>query len=471
MESSLVSINRLKRSRNWGYSSNSQAALWVADRLANSHFPVSTIGEHITGVSGGTTPRGAIYPETGALFIRVGNVQPHGLDLSDVAHIDTVLHNSEMRRSQLKADDVLLAITGATFGKACVVPDGIGDANINQHIARIRTKPQLNPHYLALFFNSELGTKQSQMLATGGTRPALSYEAIRAARIPLPTREEQDRIVEILQAAYATRSEKSDEAYRLTEKVYDIVLNELGISSVNLVDNKSFLVNISKLIGNRFDSDLYNTKYSHLMKQCQYLFGDNFVTLKSVCYPITSGATPLGSRYTNVGVPFLRVQNIKDDGSVDLSDLLFVSNDFAKTIKRAVVQNGDLLLVIVGATIGKCSVARGIKSLTVPNQAIARIRLKEDAGMSVDFLQAFLSSPAGQIQIGALKRPVAQGNLSLTETGLIRVPMLPLETQQKICNEVLHRRSESLRLRIEAKDVVTQAKVRVEGIMLGEEAP
>ena len=202
MESTLVTAQRLDMLRNWGYAAHSTSALEVERLLESSYYPVATLRDYTNGLAGGLTPRGANYPTSGVLFIRVGNVQSYGLDLTDVKYIDENLHEGELRRCQLKAGDVLLAITGATFGKACVVPDGLGAANINQHLVRIRTGIGLNPHYLAHFFNNDLDTRQSLAFATGGTRPALDYEAIRSMRLPLPPRPVEDRIAQLMQDAY-----------------------------------------------------------------------------------------------------------------------------------------------------------------------------------------------------------------------------------------------------------------------------
>jgi type I restriction enzyme S subunit len=113
---------------------------------------------------------------------------------------------------------------------------------------------------------------------------------------------------------------------------------------------------------------------------------------------------------------------------------------------------------------------RDVKPFTVLNQALARIRIREDVKLLPDFLQAILSSPIGQIQITAIKRPVAQGNLSLSEAGQIFIPVISVETQERIVDEIARRRAEARRLRTEAEAIVTKAKARVERMILGEEA-
>lgn len=237
----------------------------------------------------------------------------------------------------------------------------------------------------------------------------------------------------------------------------------------NLPDAQQFTVNIQKIIGGRFDLSLYSVKYTNLIVTLRRKFGENLRTLESISEPITSGATPLGSAYTEEGIPFLRVQNIDDDGSVDFSNCLFVTDKFADSIKRCAIEESDVLLVIVGATIGKSAIVKNPPPLVVTNQAIARIRVRKDASLYPEYVQAFLSSQAGQIQINALKRPVAQGNLSLTETGQILIPIIPFDTQQVIVEQIRHSRDEADRLRAEAKNLLFIARAGVDRMILAEE--
>jgi len=271
-----------------------------------------------------------------------------------------------------------------------------------------------------------------------------------------------------MQEAYGERQEKLERAQNLLHCASKVVLEDLDLEISQLKDEKHFTVSIGKMLGGRFDLDLYNTRYTGLISLLQNKFS-TLKPLKSLSQKITSGATPLGSKYSEFGIPFLRVQNLNDMGDINFNDCLFVSEEFAKTLKRSMIENNDILLVIVGATIGKTAVVKDVETPLVTNQALARIRIREDVDLLPDFLQAFLSSPAGQIQISALKRPVAQGNLSLTETGQILVPMIPIDQQQEVIKRIHAYRTEAKSLKAEAEAVVAKAKARVERMILGEE--
>jgi type I restriction enzyme S subunit len=170
----------------------------VLAALAACPYPKKTLGVLSPELGGGATPRrgdSELYTNTGIHFLRILNVKPNEIDLSDVKYIRSHVHKGELQRSQLSANDVLMTITGRV-GTAAVVPQEILPANINQHIVRLRvTSSDCRPVYLAAFLNSSVGMALSNRGVTGGTRIALDYGTIRALEIPLPPPKIQDAIV------------------------------------------------------------------------------------------------------------------------------------------------------------------------------------------------------------------------------------------------------------------------------------
>jgi type I restriction enzyme, S subunit len=158
------------------------------------------LGGVVEKVGSGITPKGGstVYLETGIPLIRSQNVLWGKLDLSDVAFISNEQHQ-KMRSTKLKTQDVLLNITGASIGRSCVFPDGIDEANVNQHVCIIRTQQkELTALFLSSYLNSEFGQNQIDLFQGGGNRQGLNFEQIRAFPLPLPPLEEQIRIAEVL---------------------------------------------------------------------------------------------------------------------------------------------------------------------------------------------------------------------------------------------------------------------------------
>jgi len=162
------------------------------------HF---TLGEAITEMSGGATPKVTedyYLDEGGVPFLRVQNITEMGINLDDVKFIKPKVNQTMLKRSQLKKDDLVFTITGR-IGSVAVVPENF-DGNINQHSVRIHLqnevdKTKILPEYVAVFFNTKAGRDLSFRYTTGGTRPALDYEALRELVVPLPSEEIQKRIV------------------------------------------------------------------------------------------------------------------------------------------------------------------------------------------------------------------------------------------------------------------------------------
>jgi type I restriction enzyme S subunit len=72
------------------------------------------------------------------------------------------------------------------------------------------------------------------------------------------------------------------------------------------------------------------------------------VKLKEVCREITVGHVgPMAEEYVEVGIPFLRSQNISPY-RLDYANLKFISEDFHKRLKKSALTPGDVVVVRTG---------------------------------------------------------------------------------------------------------------------------
>ena len=155
-----------------------QSKFRATDQIVGSvRFDVFDLGALISDISSGITPKvdeDYYTDSSGIPFLRVQNVTNRGIDLSDAKFIKKEVHEGMLKRSQLKKDDLVFTITGR-IGSVAVVPDNF-EGNINQHSVRFHLKEQIaniniNPHYVAVFFNSGLGRSLSIREVTGGNSP------------------------------------------------------------------------------------------------------------------------------------------------------------------------------------------------------------------------------------------------------------------------------------------------------------
>ncbi|MGH3719351.1 MAG: restriction endonuclease subunit S [Pseudonocardiaceae bacterium] len=152
-------------------------------------------------IGSGKTPSGGAqtYESSGVTFLRSQNVHFDGLRLDDVAYISEEAHR-EMKGTEVRTGDVLLNITGASLGRVAVAPDGLGKANVNQHVCILRPNPDTESRFLAYSLSSL--DVQEQILAqqVGANRDGLNFEQVANLKLRLPDREEQRRISDFLDA-------------------------------------------------------------------------------------------------------------------------------------------------------------------------------------------------------------------------------------------------------------------------------
>jgi type I restriction enzyme S subunit len=142
-------------------------------------------------------PRGwaSYYADEGDFFLRIGNLTRKHLDLrfDDVVKVKPPV-GAEGVRTALAPGDLLISIT-ADLGIIGVVPDWMGVAYINQHIARARLdRTKVNPRFLGYQLAGLIGQKQFYRLNDVGAKAGLNLPAVGGLKAWLPPLAEQDRI-------------------------------------------------------------------------------------------------------------------------------------------------------------------------------------------------------------------------------------------------------------------------------------
>ena len=151
-------------------------------------------------ITKGTTPsKSTMTAESGEIpFIKVYNLTfDNTLDFSiDPTFVDKETHNGFLGRSIVYPGDVLMNIVGPPMGKVSIVPDMYPEWNINQAIARFRCLDGLYNKYLAYFlgYSNTVEKMKFKAKATAG-QFNLTLEICRDIQIPVPSMEEQKKIV------------------------------------------------------------------------------------------------------------------------------------------------------------------------------------------------------------------------------------------------------------------------------------
>ena len=135
--------------------------------------------------------------ETGnARFIRITDINENGkLKQYDEKYIDVNENNKEYL---LEKDDILMARTGATYGKTLKFSEDYSAIYASFLIKILLEKELILPSYYWHFTQSSFYWKQANFLVTGGGQPQFNANVLSKVLIFLPSLEEQERIVDIL---------------------------------------------------------------------------------------------------------------------------------------------------------------------------------------------------------------------------------------------------------------------------------
>ena len=136
---------------------------------------------------------------------------------------------------------------------------------------------------------------------------------------------------------------------------------------------------------------------------------------------------------------FVRSENVRW-GYLDLRDIAHLPVSFNEKEKKSVLRAGDVLLNLVGASIGRAAVATDDVHGGNTNQAVAVIRTLLKRPLN-HFAVLWLISAEAQRLIHAEKVDVARANFSLEDTRVLPIPLPPLAEQQRIVAEVERRLS------------------------------
>lgn len=168
--------------------------------LNDARWPTRPLADVCLIITDGThqTPR---YTDEGATFLSAQNVKPFRFIPEIHRKVSWDDFAGYTARNKPRRGDILLTRVGAGIGEAAVVDQDIEFA-IYVSVALIRTdQTQLSPEFLVHWLNSPVGRSHSRTntLGRGHSQGNLNLNLIRAFPVPIPSLEEQRRIVMELQ--------------------------------------------------------------------------------------------------------------------------------------------------------------------------------------------------------------------------------------------------------------------------------
>lgn len=323
-------------------------------------------------------------------------------------------------------------------------------------------KEKISNKFLSIFLLLDCVVNQTKYMMTGNTLPRLQTFDIENLIIPIPPKDTQQTIIDIMDAAYETKKTKEAKAKELLDGIDDYLLHELGITlppePANTLDERTFEVCFADILGGRFDSKSYLIK-SPLKTQKHPL-----VKLKTTAdiNPLTSFA----HFEVDDEISFLPMEKISDifgEAEAGISKRACESKGYTR------FQENDLLWSKITPCMenGKSAVVKNlVKGYGFGSTEFHVFRARENLNIVYlhsllrlkclrDYAKLFFTGSAGHQRVDA----------EFFRT--LEIPLPPIDTQNCIAEEIKGRRDKAKKLQTEAKEVLEQAKKEVEKIILG----
>ena len=359
-----------------------------------------SIGRYVQ-LQGGFAFKSYDFKESGIPLIRISNVTLQGLDKTDIIHVPSE-YERELKDFLAKKDDTLIAMSGATTGKCCLIKETDLPCLINQRVGRFKILNEKEVDKIFVYYVISSNQFQFELIkdAIGGAQPNISPKQIEKINWDFPLFSIQRQIATILSTADAV-IEKTQAAIAKYKAIKQGMLQDLFTRGIDTDTGK---------LRQRYQDapELYKeSKLGWIPKDWKEMFLKDIVDRLS---PVTYGIVQPG-KFDQNGVLLIRGQDYISGWATE-PEFFRVSENLHKQFIRSKTTKGDILICIVGATYGAVTVVPDWIEEANITQTTARIRCDKNT-FSSSFLEYYLKSDFGKYFINKYVKGSAQPGLNL----------------------------------------------------------
>ncbi len=300
---------------------------------------------------------------------------------------------------------------------------------------------------------------QTKYLMSGNTLPRLQTFDIENLLIPIPPKQIQQQIIDIMDNAYKIKKQKEQEAKEILDSTDKYLLDELGIvmplKSNNILENRIFMRSFSDISNTRFDPNYHQKYYQDLEKALENGKYD-LVRLKEIINNVKNLLQP------DKETIYIEIGDIDVENT--LINLKSVPLNNLPNNSKICIKSGDLLI---------SKIRPNRKALAIYEKdekafcTSAFCVLRENGKYKKELLQTLLRL---DIFNSLLVRQVTGSTYpTINDDDILnlKIPLPPIEIQNQIAYKITKRKEKAKELQQEAKGILESAKKEVESMILG----
>jgi type I restriction enzyme S subunit len=341
-----------------------------------------------------------LFLESGFPIIRISNIQNQQVIEDDLVYFNKSDYKENFDKYQVNKGDILIAMSGGTTGKI-----GVNTTEsvfyLNQRVGKFIPKACLINQYLYYLLLTK--TEESLIISAGSAQPNLSTEQIKNFQVPLPSTQEQQRIVAILDQAFE------------------------GIAKAR-ANAEQNLQNARAL----FESHLQSVFTQRGEGWKEMVFDE---LIESNVIGLTKSSREQGSEKA---YPYVKMNNITRDNRFDFTSFTCVDAT-DEEVKKFSLQDGDFLFNTRNSyeLVGKSCIYESEKNVQHPvlfNNNIMRVRFKSD--VLAEYVLIAFSSKDVVDELNALKSGTTNVSaIYFKDLKSLKIRIPSFEVQKKIASE------------------------------------
>jgi type I restriction enzyme S subunit len=359
------------------------------------------------------------YTDHGIPFLRTQNVGEGKLLKDDMKFIVPEFHE-KLKKSQLKAGDVLISRVISNRINAGVVPEELDGANC-ANIILIRPNSKLDSNYLLRYLTSDVAQRALLKRQVGSAQSVVNTSVIKSWEIPLPDLDEQKRIAAILDKADAIHS-KRRQAIDLTDQLLRSIFMDM------------------------FGDPVTNPKGWDVKPLPELLF-------------FQEGPGVRKWQFRESGVKLLNVRNIVARKlKLDNTERYISEEEANGKYSHFLADAGDLVMASSGVTWGKTAWVEEQHLPLCMNTSTIRFKPLDAKLVTKSYMEGFLNSDSFMRQIERIITGSAQPNFGPSHLKQVEMILPPIKVQKefhKVQERLVTQKQKEERLLVDSEKLFT----------------
>lgn len=300
------------------------------------------------------------------------------LNTGDISEGKVLVHDKVSKiglpgqaKKTIQKDDILLSEIRPKNKRFAYVDFDADDYVVSTKMMVLRSNGKVNPKYIYYHLTSEEILAHLQMLAESrsGTFPQITFDQVSSLDISLPQPAEQDQIIDFIQALDG-KIELNRRMNKTLEEIGKALFKQWFVDFEFPYDFAQGKPNLNGKPYKSSGGEMVESELGEIPRGWKVHNLGNFSE-------IHNGFAFKSGDYQEDGIVLVRTRDFTEGGYVNVEDPVYLPESFYESYSKYRLNKFDILLVMVGASVGKRSFVTSSSLPSLQNQNMWNFRVKD----------------------------------------------------------------------------------------------